>query len=347
MARKVRTRHPPTSTISIRNVAELAGVSVASVSRVINKSTRVSDAVTQRVQAAVRELNYVPNSAARALITSKTRIVGALIPSIAYSTYAAFIEALQHRLHSANHSLVLTIAGYDRRHEYDDAVQLIAAGAEALMLPGEGRDPALYKLLQARKIPYVLTSIFHPDSPHPTVGYDNQGLARRIANYLLDLGHQQIAVITGNCAKIDRFAKRVDGIRESLQQRSLYLPDSWIIQRGISIADGREAFHQLFSQPTKPTAVICGNDVLALGALLEAQTLGVKVPEELSIVGFDDMEWAAQMSPSLTTVHISLQDMGFRAADYLIGKLQGEPVPHSTKIEANLVLRESTGPCRQ
>ncbi|MCB1806532.1 LacI family DNA-binding transcriptional regulator [Nitrosomonas sp.] len=332
--------------MSIREVAKQAGVSVASVSRVINNSGHVSEKLQQRIQAAIQQLNYIPNSAARALITRQTHIIGALIPSIAHSIYATFIEALQQRLNGAGYSLVIAIAGYDRKYEYEEARQLILAGAEALMLPGEMHNPALYRLLQARNIPYVLNSIFHPDSPHPCVGYDNKGAALRTTNYLLDLGHRRIATITGYCDKIDRFAERVDGIRESLQKRGCELPDSWILQRDFSIAEGREAFRYLMTQPTRPTAIVCGNDVLALGALLEAQRLGVQVPEEVSITGFDDLEWAAQMTPSLTTVHIPLATMGIRVADYLLGRLRGEAVPHATRIEVDLVLRESTGPCR-
>jgi LacI family transcriptional regulator len=339
-------RTSPARSVGIRDVARQAEVSVASVSRALNNPASVSDEVKRRVLAAIEQLNYTPNSAARALITSHTRIIGALIPTIAYSIYAAFVEALQQRLNSAGYSLIIAIAGYERSNEYEEARKLVMAGAEALMLAGEGRDPQLYRFLQARNIPYVLNSVYHPDSPHPCVGFDNKDAAIRTTRYLLDLGHRQIATITGNYLRVDRLAERVEGIRASLQGRGLELPDAWIVQRGFTIAGAREAFRQLMTGPVKPTAIVCGNDVLALGALLEAQTLGLRVPGDVSITGFDDMEWSAQMSPSLTTVHIPLAIMGIRVADYLLGRLQGEEVPHSTKIEVSLVLRESTGPCR-
>ena len=341
-----RRRITAPTPVGIRDVARLAGVSVASVSRVLNTPEVVGDQLTQRIQAAIKQLNYIPNSAARALITRRTRIIGAIIPTIAYSIYSAFIEALQKRLNAANYNLVIAIAGYERKGEYEQALQLIMSGAEALMLSGEIRDQRLYQLLQARDIPYVLSSIFHPNSPHPCVGYDNKEAASRTANHLLDLGHRHIATITGNCAKIDRFAERVEGIRDSLKKRSLKLREEWIVERNVTIAEARDASRQIMSAQPRPSAIICGNDVLAFGAVLEAQAMGLRVPDEISITGFDDMEWSAQISPSLTTIQIPLAEMGTRVGDYLLGRLQGEPVPHASKIEVNLVLRESTGPYR-
>jgi LacI family transcriptional regulator len=212
------------------------------------------------------------------------------------------------------------------------------------MLSGEQRDPAIYRVLQARGIPYVLNSVYHPDSPHPSVGYDNQGLTRQITSHLLDLGHRRIAVMAGPWTNIDRFAERLAGVRQALSRRGLTVPDDWVLPCAATIAGGRSGLRQLMAGSTVPSAVVCVSDEHAFGAVLEARAMGIEVPEELSISGFADHEFAAQISPSLTTVRIPVEEMSARIADYLLGRLRGEPVPHATKVEAGVVLRESTGP---
>jgi LacI family transcriptional regulator len=330
--------------VSVRDVAREAGVSVDSVSRVVNMPEKVGAEVRRRVEAAIDKLHYIPSGAGRALTTRRSRIIGALGPHIAFAIYSTVVEAVQRRLALEQYSLVLGLAGYEREQEYAELRRLIMVGAEAIMLSGEQRDPAIYRVLQAKGIPYVLNSVYHPESPHPTVGYDNRGLTRQITGHLLDLGHRRIAVMAGHWTRIDRFAERLDGIRDALAQRGLTLRDDWLLPCDATMADGRGGLRQLMAGGTVPTAVVCVTDEHALGALLEAQTMGIKVPQELSITGFADHELAAQLTPSLTTVRIPVEEMSNRIGDYLLGRLRGEPVPHATKVEASIVLRESTGP---
>jgi LacI family transcriptional regulator len=331
-------------TVSVHDVAREAGVSVASVSRVVNMPDKVGGEVRRRVEAAIDKLHYIPSGAGRALTTRRSRIIGALGPHIAFAIYSTVVEAVQRRLALEQYSLVLGLAGYEREQEYAELRRLIMVGAEAIMLSGEQRDPAIYRVLQAKGIPYVLNSVYHPESPHPTVGYDNRGLTRQITGHLLDLGHRRIAVMAGHWTRIDRFAERLDGIRDALAQRGLTLRDDWLLPCDATMADGRGGLRQLMAGGTVPTAVVCVTDEHALGALLEAQTMGIKVPQELSITGFADHELAAQLTPSLTTVRIPVEEMSNRIGDYLLGRLRGESVPHATKVEASIVLRESTGP---
>jgi LacI family transcriptional regulator len=305
---------------------------------------KVGGEVRRRVEAAIDKLHYIPSGAGRALTTRRSRIIGALGPHIAFAIYSTVVEAVQRRLALEQYSLVLGLAGYEREQEYAELRRLIMVGAEAIMLSGEQRDPAIYRVLQAKGIPYVLNSVYHPESPHPTVGYDNRGLTRQITGHLLDLGHRRIAVMAGHWTRIDRFAERLDGIRDALAQRGLTLRDDWLLPCDATMADGRGGLRQLMAGGTVPTAVVCVTDEHALGALLEAQTMGIKVPQELSITGIPDHELAAQHTPSLTTVRIPVEEMSNRIGDYLLGRLRGEPVPHATKVEASIVLRESTGP---
>jgi LacI family transcriptional regulator len=142
-------------------------------------------------------------------------------------------------------------------------------------------------------------------------------------------------------------ATRIAAIEHTLGGAGHELPPDWVLECPFSIVVARQAFRKLMSaKKSRPSAIVCGNDVLAMGALLEAKAMGFNVPDDVSVTGFDDMEWASQIPPRLTTVRMSLSEMGIKAADYLIGRLNGTPVPHATLIEADLVVRDSTGPCR-
>ena len=330
--------------VSVRDVAREAGVSVASVSRVVNMPESVGAEVRQRVEAAIRKLHYVPSGAGRALTTRRTRIIGALVPQIAYVVHAAIVEGLQRRLGRAQYSLVLGLVGYERESEEAEVRRMIIAGAEAMMLTGEQRDPAIYGLLEAKRIPYVLNSVYHPDSPHPTVGYDNEGVMRELTSHLLDLGHRAFAVMAGDWARTDRLAERLAGFRAALAEVDLTPREDWILKGEPTVPDGRGALRRLMAGQARPTAIVCFSDAQAFGALIEAQVMGLKVPRDLSVTGFADHEFAAQFTPSLTTVRIPHQEMSACIGDHLLDRLRGEPVQHATRIEARIMLRESSGP---
>ncbi len=330
--------------VGVQDVAREAGVSVASVSRVVNMPDKVGPEVRHRVEAAIAKLNYIPSGAGRALITRRTRIIGVLVPQLAYVVHSAFIEALQQRVGSAQYNVVLGLVGYGRETEYAEVRRLLIAGAEAMTLIGEQRDPAIYEALDARGIPYVLNSVYHPDSPHPTVGYDNQGVIRELTGRLIGLGHRGFAVMAGDWARTDRLAERLAGFRAALAEHDIAPREDWILTGEPAAAAGRVAFRQLMTGEMVPTAIVCFSDAQAMGALLEAQTMGIAVPRQVSITGFADHELAAQLSPSLTTVRIPFREMSICIGDYLLDRLRGEPVQHATRIDAPIMWRESTGP---
>ena len=335
------------SPVGIRQVAEEAGVSVASVSRTLNKPNSVSIALRERVQAAIDSLGYVPNSAARSLSLQRTHAIGAIVPTLNYSIFARFIEAVQGKAMQSGYSVVLSTCGFGpdyRDRELEQARVLIGHGIEALIISGEQHEPELYRLLHARRIPYTHTSVYNPDSPHPCVGYDNRGAAEQVARHLLSLGHKELGALIGSRASNDRMALRIEGVRGALGEQGLALPESQIVERPFSIVPAREGFRALVQRNPSVTAIICGNDVLALGAILEAQAMGIAIPKDLSVVGFDNLEWAAEITPRLTTIQVPTYDMGNAAADYLIGELTGLPTSRHTKIDVDLILRDSTGP---
>jgi LacI family transcriptional regulator len=324
------------------DVARAAGYSTATVSRVLNKSTSVAEKTRRAVMRAMEDLDYVPDSAARTLVTQSSRTIGVIVPTIENMTYAIGISALQQRLRQSGFTLLISTSAYDLDLEFQEANTLVARGVDGIMLVGGIHHPELFKLLEARGVAYVITWVL--DEKLPSIGFDNKESGARIANYLIGLGHSNIAVIASMSKTNDRAAARVTGIREALAMSKLPFPEGHIIQGLGSIGEGKAAVRALIAMEPMPTAVICLNDTLAFGAFLEARRHGISIPRDLSIVGFDDLDYAAELSPSLTTVRIPAAEMGSAAAEYLLARIAKRPTAHMIEIPANLIVRDSTCP---
>jgi LacI family transcriptional regulator len=329
--------------ITIREVADAAGVSIATVSRVLNAPARVNPDLCRRVTEAVDRLGYVAVGAARALASRRTGAIGALVPTLDNAIFAECINALQLRLDEHGYVLLVASADYDPRRESRELKALVERGIDGVLLVGTDHDPDIYRLVQSTGVPAVITWSCDPQARVPCIGFDNRAAARRLCQHLFDLGHERIAMIAGVQKGNDRAAARIDGVRDALRARGQDLTPETLCERPYTIADGRMALRQLMAMPMPPTAVVCGNDVLAFGALFEAAALGMHVPRDLSVTGFDDLDLAGQMVPPLTTVRVPAAEMGRRAADQLVGVTRGETPPRVTELEAAIVLRGSTG----
>tara|TARA_R110001583_G_scaffold149274_1_gene301280 strand:+ start:82677 stop:83735 length:1059 start_codon:yes stop_codon:yes gene_type:complete len=328
----------------LADVALAAGVSTASVSRVLNEPDKVRPEMRQRVMAAVEQLGYVPDGAARALASGRLRTIGAIVPTLDNAIFASGINALQRRLAQRGFTLLVASSEYDSDEEAREVHALVVRGVDGLVFVGEGHDPRLYKLLASKGLPYVNTWVHSPDQPHPTIGFDNRSAGHRLADYLMDLGHRRIAMVAGFTAHNDRARARAEGVRAALAKRGLEIAPGQFLERAYDVREGREALRTLLRLPDPPTAVICGNDVQAMGALFETQAQGIAVPARLSIVGFDDLPISANLVPALTTIRVPAADIGRRAADYLLDRLAGQDPPLHTELDAELVVRGTTAP---
>ncbi|NNG05542.1 MAG: LacI family DNA-binding transcriptional regulator [Inquilinus sp.] len=329
---------------TLHDVAAMAAVSTATVSRCLNAADTVRPELRERVRGAIAELGYTPHGAARALASQRARTIGAVIPTLDNAIFAAGIQAMQNRLSDVGYTLLLASSNYDPEQERNQVQSLIERGLDGLMLIGEARPPGLYDLLEQKAIPHVNTWTYRPGSRHPSIGFDNRGAAHRVASYLIDMGHSDIAMIAGITAGNDRAAERLSGVRAALADRGLAFAPGRVIESPYSIGDGRRALRRLMAAESRPTAIVCGNDVLAYGALFECHALGVPVPGQVSIAGFDDLELAAELVPALTTMHVPSDDMGRLAAEYLLDRIDGRPTPGATKLGVDLIIRGSTGP---
>ncbi|MCB2099833.1 MAG: LacI family DNA-binding transcriptional regulator [Rhodobacterales bacterium] len=329
---------------TLRDIAEAAGVSTATVSRVLNSPDAVRPALRERVSRTIAELGYVPHGAARALASQRSRTIGAIIPTLDNAIFAAGIEAFERRLDQDGYTLFVALSDYDPQHELRHMRGLLGRGVDGMLLVGGLHEAASYDLIRRQGRPYVNTWVHDPRGGHPCIGFDNRSASRRAAEHLLDLGHRRIAMIAGVLAFNDRARERVAGVRDALAARGLDLADADLVERRYDIAEARQAMGQLLEGPRPPSAVVCGNDVQAIGALLECQARGVAVPGQVSIIGFDDLPLTAHLAPALTTMHVPSRDMGRRAAEYLLDRLAGRPAAPALELAVDLVVRGTTGP---
>ncbi len=328
--------------IRLVDVAKRADVSVATVSRVMNTPQVVRPDVRQRVNEVIKEMGYTRNAAARALRSQSNRLFGALVPTLNQAIYAAMIDALQRRLSEKGYLLVVGQTDFSPETELLHVNALIEHGAEALVLVGHAHSPELYQLLERKKIPFINTYTYSPDSGHPCVGFDNALATRQMADFVMDLGHQDVAMIVGVTKNNDRATERLEGVRQAIAARGMTLNPDYVFESRYTIDGGRHAMRQLLRLERPPTAVLTGSDVLAFGALVECKAQGIAVPEQVSIVGFDDMEFAAHLDPPLTTLQVPVAQMGQNAADYLLACVANEPRYDQVELETRLVVRKTT-----
>ncbi len=326
--------------ITIEDVAQAAGVSTATVSRVLSKPDVVSAATRERVMSAVRQLDYQPDAAARALASGRTHTVGCVIPTLDHAIFARSTQALQTALARAGYQLLVASHEYDPAAEFDVVRVLMQRGVDALVLVGTDHTAGLWKALRAWGKPALLT--WSCDPRLPSIGFDNEAAGRMGTQHLLALGHRRVGVISGLTAHNDRARSRIEGVRQALAQAGLKLSPSLLTQQVFNLNGGRIGLRTLMAAPQPPTAIFCGNDLLATGALLEAQRMGVQVPGQLSLCGIDNHELAEAINPGLTTINLPTQDLGRITAKAVLSALAGEAIAAQSLLPFELVTRGST-----
>lgn len=293
---------------------------------------------------AVSELGYAPNFGARALAAKRTNTFGAIIPTMENAIFARGLQAFQDELRDNGVTLLVASSSYSPEREEEQIRSLIARGADALLLIGQDRTAKSYAFLEKRKIPFVVAWAFDRTATRLSVGFDNRLAMKALADVVLEMGHRQIGVITADRDGNDRARGRFEGICEAMQNHGLDPATLAVQETNYSIEQGAEAFSRLMELRPRPTAVLCGNDVFAAGALVQARKMGLKVPEDVSITGFDDIELAEIVVPALTTVHVPHRDMGRRAAQKLVSLSAGEDPGPSVELPTTLQWRDSLGP---
>ncbi len=334
----------------LADVARLAEVSTATASRALNKPATVSAVLRARIGAAVEKLQYRPNIAARMLAAQRSWTIAAIVPTIQNNVFACGLEAIQARLEEAGYTLLIGAAGYDPERELLLTEAFLARGVDGLIFMGASHLAEVYEALERSRVPFVNQGVFDPGGSYPCVGFDNRAAAALAVGHLRELGHRRIGMVAGIAEHNDRAAGRIAGVREALAaERREGWPEGWpkgrelpIVAEPYTIEGGRRGLRALMEFAPPPTAIVCGNDILAQGVLFEAKERGIAVGPELSIIGFDDLELSAQLG--LSSVHIPTAEMGRLAAEYVLKRLAGEVPPHATEVRIRVAARASTAP---
>jgi LacI family transcriptional regulator len=326
---------------TLDDVARMAGVSTATVSRCLNTPDRVIERTRAKVLDAVKALGYSPNFGARALAAKRTNTIGAVIPTMENAIFARGLQAFQEELGRLGYVLLVASSSYSSEAEDAQIRSLVSRGADGLLLIGHDRDPAILDFLQVQGVPTLVAWAFDLNSSLPSIGFDNRVAMRTLADETISLGHRDIAVITAPTQGNDRARMRLSGVRDAMTGKGLD-PDRLVIRElPYSIENGQKAFAELMALKEPPTVVICGNDVLAIGAMIEARRLGLQVPKDVSITGFDDIELARVVDPGLTTVHVPHRDMGARAAKALVDMVTGQHDAGRVELQTEIRWRGS------
>ena len=327
---------------TLEDVADAAGVSTATVSRCLNTPGKVAETTRRKVFEAVEKLDYSPNFGARAMAAKRTYTIGAIIPTMENAIFARGLQAFQEELRDHGYHLLVASTSYNAQTEADLVRAMVARGAEGLLLIGQDRSEPTINFLKQRNLATLVAWTFDPDGSFPTVGFDNHAAMRILTEKVIAMGHKNIGMISAKTANNDRARARVNGIRDAIAAANLPGLNLSVIETVYTIDAGARAFEALMAETARPTVVLCGNDVLAVGAVKKAKALGIDVPGHVSITGFDDMELATVIEPALTTVHVPHRDMGQEAAKVLIKMIEDPDKPPNRRLlETHIVFRDS------
>jgi LacI family transcriptional regulator, galactose operon repressor len=336
---------PTFARVTIREVAEEAGVSIATVSRVLNGRDDVAPETRELVSRVIQQRGYIANRGARGLSAGRTGLVGLLVPLVYPVYFSAILSGATEALQEHDLRAVLSPTGHEHEREVtllDRLMHGLTDGA-LIVLPEESSDE-LERLLDAGYRFVVIDPLMPLDRRIPSVSAAHTSGADQAMRHLLELGHRRIAIITGPRGWVATEDRR-RGYHAALAAAGI-LPDPALeVESNFEIDGGEQAAAILLALPEPPTAIFAFNDNHAIGAIRAAHQLGMRVPEDLSIVGFDDVEHATIVSPRLTTVRQPLAEMGRTAVSLLTRLIEGQSFEAlHIELGTRLVVRESTAP---
>lgn len=343
--------------VTLMDIARRAGVSESTVSKALNRNSDISEDTKKRIMEIARELNYVPNYRARALARSSSRNVGIVIPSINRHYFAELVQHMRLRLQKADYSMLL--CSTDRRSDLERTyLEKFKSGQVdgAIVTYVIHRENMRYVIdLVDSGIPVSFTNAYWPRLPGdhltkvPFVAFDFWSGGYTATKYLIELGHKRIGYIGDYYySEVGLFEGRYEGFCQAMEAAGLNVDDRFVFKDCDSLHHGAECGRQLLELPDRPTAMLCMNDELAIGLVHALQNAGVRVPEDMSVVGADNIELSGFVTPAITTLQFPKRELGERTADLLLDLLrnrQAMPTHNPTIFPTELIIRQSTCRC--
>lgn len=332
--------------VRIQDVARLANVSTATVSRALATPERVSPEARARVREAIAQTGYMPNLAARSLRSQKTYMVLVVLPDLSNTFFSKILRGIEERLFEAGYGMIIgDLDGSPEKEAHFTAFTAAGRVDGAILLNGHlfGQTREGEGTPAKIGIPLVALCEAVPSADIPQIEIDNRAAASRMTQHLASLGHRSIAYVSGprnNILERERFLGYQDGLKAAGLPfvPALVLPGDYTIEAGMA------AGQDVAARSQRPSAVFCTSDEMAIGLMRTLLSAGLRVPDDISVAGFDDIEFAAVAEPALTTIHQPRRELGQMAASVLIDLLQGRPSPKRIRLETELVLRDSVKP---
>ena len=336
--------------VTIYDIAKEANVSPATVSRVLNRQGNVRDETAQRVLKIAKAKKYSPNVMARSLRTKKTFLIGLIIPDIENPVYPAPVRGIQDVANQEDYSVIIHSTDGDERKEIETLRRLHAVGVDGLIINISESSLLLFeeiKRLRSESLPIVALGPWHSDLEIDYVSVENEKGAYMATEHLLRLGYKRIAIVLGpreNIISRERFS----GYKKALEDYCVKFSEEIVYEGNFKMGSGYKAAKEMLKEKERPEAIFCANDVMALGAMAALQQEGIRIPEDIALIGFDDIELAGLARPSLTTIAQPKYETGKIAAELLFEQINGQSSSGKLySIEPKLVIRETTVKVRE
>lgn len=323
----------------MEDVARLAKVSLITVSRAINQPEKVSPATLGAVRKAIAACGYVPNLVAGSLASNRSRIVAAIVPTIDRSVFSGTIRGLSERLARDGYQLLLGSTGYSFEEEERLVRAFLGRRVDAIVLTGTVHSPQTRCLLQNAAIPVVETWELSKAGIDMVVGFSNRNAGAAMGKYLIQRGHRALAFVGGSEARSEA---RFRGFQSAVKSQAHCRLIRFQLPPSAAYVEGRKALGALLEQDPGLDAIFFSNDALAVGAIMECQRRGIRIPQDLALAGFADLDIAAEVVPSLTSVQVRSASIGEEAGQRILARLAGESEPQTvTDLGFSIVARES------
>ncbi len=317
------------SAVKITDVAAAAGVAPMTVSRVINTPDRVSPETTAKVRAAIERLGYVPNLIAGGLSSRKSKMVAAVVPTIAHPMFSGVVQSFSATMRQNGYQVLLSISGYTDRDDESMFRALLGRRPDALLITGSGYTPGAIQMLMEARIPVVEVWDTSSRPIDMMVGFDHTQVGEEVAAFFLSRGFERFATLH---AGDSRAVKRTRGFIDAIAKAGKPLVFEETLPAPSTIAVGRQGFRDMMHVLDQRCALFCSSDLTAFGVVTEARVHGIKVPEQLAVCGFGNLEIAEMSEPPITTVSLDGAGTGRTAAEFLLARLNGETTVESDKI---------------
>lgn len=330
MSELVRANATRSAPVKITDVAAAAGVAPMTVSRVINTPDRVSPETTAKVREAIDRLGYVPNLIAGGLSSRKSRMVAAIVPTIAHPMFAGLVQSFSAAMRTAGYQVMLSISGYEDTDDEALFRALLGRRPDALLITGSGYSPAAIQMLVEAHIPVVEIWDISSRPIDMMIGFDHAKVGADVAAFLLAKGHDRFAAVS---ARDSRALTRTHGFTEAIANAGATLVHEQVMPSPSTIAAGREGLRGLLPFLDRRCAVFCSSDLMAFGVVTEAAVHGVPVPEQLAVCGFGNLELSEMSEPPITTVSLEGVGTGRSAAAFLLRRLAGESPRDGDRVQ--------------